>query len=80
MKLFCRHCWKFVDISLFENNPHISAVCSGCDNFIKHLNKSEKAIALKHGLKVKEPKKKRRYTNRQPYGKKIKLQKDRPSA
>lgn len=80
MKLFCRHCWKFVPPNLIENNPHISAVCSDCKNFIKHLNKTEKAAALKHGLKVERINHKFRHRNRQPYGKKNKFQQNRQRA
>jgi hypothetical protein len=71
MKLFCRHCWKFVDFILIENKPHISAICatSSCNNFIKHLNKSEKTTALKSGLKVKKIKEKFQHINKHHYRK-----------
>jgi hypothetical protein len=82
MKLFCRHCWEFVEPVLMENKPHISAICSKpkCNNFIKHLNKSEKTAALKFGLKLKKLEKKYRYKNRQPHGKRTELEENRHNA
>lgn len=77
MKLFCRHCWNFKEPNLIENNPHISAICPDCKNFIKHLNKTEKATALKYGMKVVKPTRKLRHKNRQPYGKRTQLEENR---
>jgi hypothetical protein len=65
MNLFCRHDWKFVRPILIDSKPHISAICSECGEFIKHLNKTEKQTALLHGIKVEKDRRKKRYPNRQ---------------
>jgi hypothetical protein len=53
IKLFCRHCWKWINPKLKNNNCHIEATCPKCHNWIKYLNKREVRNIIKAKINVK---------------------------
>jgi hypothetical protein len=50
MELFCNHCFKDIEITLAIKGPHVTANCSVCKRYIKHLNAEQKIKALQEGL------------------------------
>ena len=52
MELFCNRCFKDTKITLTIKGPHVTANCSVCKSYIKHLNNGERAQALQEGLVV----------------------------
>jgi len=50
MKLFCNHCFIDVEVTLAIKGPHVTANCSVCKRYIKHLNAEQKIKALQEGL------------------------------
>jgi len=50
MELFCNHCFKDVEVTLAIKGPHVTANCSVCKRYIKHLNAEQKIVALQEGL------------------------------
>ena len=50
MEIFCNHCFKDVEVTLTIKGPHVTANCSVCKRYIKHLNAEQRAMALQEGL------------------------------
>lgn len=68
LELECRHCWANVVPVLSISGPHVKAECPNCSNYIKHLNSTERGVALACGMGVsKDGRNNRKRSHRKVY-------------
>ena len=46
--MLCKHCGE-IDPAIHQNGPHLSAYCTKCGSFIKHVPKSETDFTMPFG-------------------------------